>query len=62
MLDPWIIEEIRRREEEERAERDRAPHLEIPMQAPVRDNREQYNEGGKKPGEERGVTIVDFTI
>ena len=34
MLDPWIIEEIRRREEEERQDREQ-PVLEIPMEMPV---------------------------
>ncbi len=64
MLDPWIIEEIRRREEEERQHREQRPAMEmpydeIPSYSPERDG---MGEGGKKPGEERGVTIVDFTV
>jgi len=55
MLDPWIIEEIRRREEAERHDRER-PALEIPMDMPqpyptVRPD---------PPAEERGVVILDF--
>ena len=59
MLDPWIIEEIRRREEEERQDRQQ-PVLEIPMEMPV-----YPNQGGTsvpQPGEERGVVIVDFSV
>ncbi|MSP62711.1 MAG: hypothetical protein EXR72_20755 [Myxococcales bacterium] len=66
MLDPWIIEEIRRREEEERHHREQ-PVLEIHIETPHyesprypqsdRDTRER-----KQPAEERGVTIVDFSV
>jgi hypothetical protein len=58
MLDPWIIEEIRRREEEERQHREQ-PVLEIPMDLPV-----YPNSGNPSPpqGEERGVVIVDFSV
>ncbi len=61
MLDPWIIEEIRRREEEERQERQHReqPVLEIPVDLPVY----PPNQGGTpQPGEERGVVIVDFRV
>ncbi|HEY7956465.1 MAG: hypothetical protein ACHQ17_10265 [Polyangia bacterium] len=59
MLDPWIIEEIRRREEEERHQRER-PVVEIPLEAPV-----HPGQGGKPSedtGQERGVVIVDFCV
>ena len=58
MLDPWIIEEIRRREEEEKAQVER-PVLELPVDIP-----NYPGQGGKapEPGEERGVTIVDFSV
>jgi hypothetical protein len=61
MLDPWIIEEIRRREEEERQHREQ-PVLEVPMDIPA-----YPGQGGKSekpgPGEvERGVVIVDFRV
>ena len=58
MLDPWIIEEIRRREEEETRQREQRPAVEIPYDAP----RYPVEDHGKSPGEERGVVIVDFTI
>jgi hypothetical protein len=57
MLDAWIIEKIRRREEEERRNRYEQPMLEIddeegyPVRPPERE----------KPDEnERGVVIIDF--
>jgi hypothetical protein len=58
MLDPWIIEEIRRREEEERQHREQ-PVLEIPMDLPVYPNQSNPS---PTPGEERGVVIVDFRV
>jgi len=53
MLDPWIIEEIRRREEDRR--RDRAAEL------PLEDT--QYQDRGQPlpPAEdERGVIVIDM--
>jgi hypothetical protein len=58
MLDPWIIEEIRRREEEERQERQR-PVVELPLEQPP------YPTPQGKPDDtrdERGVVIVDFRV
>ena len=68
MLEPWIIEQIRRREEEERR-RQEQPRLEIP----VRDDRwkrdrpdhpedEEDQDGEKKDreGGNRGVVIIDI--
>ena len=57
MLDPWIIEEIRRREEEDRQRRDERPVLEIPMELPV-----VVPTGKPEDTEERGVVIVDFRV
>jgi hypothetical protein len=54
MLDPWIIEEIRRQEELERDER---PVLEIPIERPDSDQVVQ-----EQDEEKRGVVIVDFRI
>ena len=59
MLDPWIIEEIRRREEEERRERER-PVLELPLDVPAYPM--PSNEGKKPDDVERGVVIVDFRV
>jgi hypothetical protein len=61
MLDPWIIEEIRRREEEER--RDERPALEVPRDIPAyppeHEGREEHE---RKKDEDRGVVIVDFRV
>jgi hypothetical protein len=71
MLEPWIIEQIRRREEEERRRNER-PQLEIPMgderwRRRPDDDHEQENEGerdrdsDKEPeGGPRGVVIIDM--
>jgi hypothetical protein len=58
MLEPWIIEQIRRREEEERRRNER-PQLEIP----VRDERwkqpaEEEEKEREEEGGERGVVII----
>ncbi|MCK5796160.1 MAG: hypothetical protein KAI47_03200 [Deltaproteobacteria bacterium] len=56
MLDPWIIEEIRRREEQERqAER---PFLEVPLD-PEDGEREQEV---RDDDEKRGVVVIDYRL
>jgi len=63
VLEPWIIEQIRRREEEERR-RHEQPRLEIP----VRDDRykrdrpedEEEDENKDRDGGNRGVVIIDM--
>ena len=57
MLDPWIIEEIRRREERDEQPRER---IEIPLESP-------YQRDGDGPAvpepekeNERGVVIIDL--
>jgi hypothetical protein len=64
VLEPWIIEQIRRREEEERR-RQEQPRLEIP----VRDDRykrdrpedeEEEDEKKDRDGGNRGVVIIDM--
>jgi hypothetical protein len=65
VLEPWIIEQIRRREEEERR-RNEQPRLEIP----VRDDRwkrerpedeeEEEKEKKDRDGGNRGVVIIDI--
>lgn len=59
MLDPWIIEEIRRREREERQRREERPGLEMPVM-PTRPP-ESENRSGEQ-GNDRGVVILDFSI
>ena len=59
MLEPWIIEQIRRREEEERRRQER-PRLDIP----ARDERwkpEHQEDPEEEPEEsDRGVVIIDM--
>lgn len=57
MLDPWIIEQIRRREQEERER----PRLELPLTEgpdPWPVPGEEPVSGEHDPGQERGVIII----
>lgn len=59
MLDPWIIEEIRRREEERRRD-DRHPAV---IEMPVEDPRPEEKPGrGDDHETPRGVTVIDFRV
>ena len=65
MLDPWIIEEIRRREEEERLreEESRRPVLEIQIDSPRREPPDRRHERDSEEGDqrpERGVVIINL--
>ena len=64
MLDPWIIEEIRRREEEQRQSEDKRSRLEIQIETPREPpDRGGWGDGVKPvPGIERGVTVIDFSV
>ncbi|HTE55702.1 MAG TPA: hypothetical protein VK698_32830 [Kofleriaceae bacterium] len=58
MLDPWIIEEIRRREEERKRDQE-AGRVELPLESP------RYHDRGAPPPppaeeNERGVTVIDM--
>lgn len=53
MLPPFIIEQIRKREEEQRR-RYEQPHLELPLAPPMPKRREEPEEG------KRGVIILDL--
>ena len=56
MLDPWIIEEIKRRERKGRIEQ---PVIQIPLQPPEpRGPRDPKNDQEKDPP--RGIEIIDF--
>ena len=62
MLEPWIIEQIRRREEEERRRNER-PQLEIPLRderwkPPARDDEADDEKDRDEEGNERGVVII----
>ena len=54
MLPPFIIEQIRKREDEERRRYEQQPHLELPLAPPQR-RREEKDEGVQ-----RGVIIVEL--
>jgi hypothetical protein len=54
MLPPFIIEQIRRREEQERT-RHEQPHLELPIGQPVPRAPQAPEDGG-----DRGVVIIDL--
>lgn len=56
MLDPWIIEEIRRREDEQRRERE-ACRIELPLYEDRCDEvpAQEHNETT-----DRGVTVIDL--
>jgi hypothetical protein len=65
MLEPWIIEQIRRREEEQRRRSER-PQLEVPVnddrwKNPAGDEEDRQRDKDKDDeGSERGVVIIDF--
>jgi hypothetical protein len=58
MLDPWIIEEIRRREERKRRIEQRQPVLELPLPDCDRDDHE-VREDKEEP---RGVVVIEFCV
>ena len=57
MLDPWIIDEILKREEDKRREQDN--RLEIPLEKPRRPTGPQPAVQPAEEGE-RGVTVIDI--
>jgi len=56
MLDPWIIEEIRRREEERL--KDEGRRLELPLEIPAYEDRGDVS--SNDDAEERGVVVIDL--
>lgn len=60
MLDPWIIEQIRRREEEERGHHER-PVADMPEYPNPPRDRDRYDEPDP-PASDRGVVIIDFGV
>jgi hypothetical protein len=59
MLPPFIIDQIRRREEEELRRQDEQPRLELPVDAfPPKRKRDREEEQEEDP--ERGVIILDL--
>ena len=60
MLEPWIIEQIRRREEEERRRREERPFLELPLADENWTPRNEPDEREKRDEPQRGVVIIGF--
>jgi hypothetical protein len=58
MLDPWIIDEIIRREEEKRREQER--RIEVPLETPHGRDSERRVPSQAPPESERGVLIIDI--
>ncbi len=58
MLDPWIIEEIIRREREE--QRRREERIELPLQNPRHHESEPQAPLPPSEDKDRGVTIIDI--
>ncbi len=56
MLDPWIIEEIKRKEQRRREQQ---PVIQIPVQGPERDG-EPNGKDKEEKEPPRGVEIIDF--
>lgn len=57
MLDPWIIEEIRRREEDKR--REGATQVELPLEQPLWESEPSRRKDDEKK-RERGVVVIDL--
>jgi hypothetical protein len=60
MLEPWIIEQIRRREEEERRRNEERPRLELPVpdQWPAHDSQKEKDDDEDSDEPKRGVVII----
>jgi hypothetical protein len=59
MLDPWIIEEILRKEEERRQENERG-RVEMPMDMPPMRPPDQPSVTPPDEGGQRGVVVIDI--
>jgi len=59
MLDAYIIEEIKRREDERLRREEQRPVLEIPLYPPEAD---QIPANKDEPTPERGVIVIDYSI
>lgn len=60
MLDPWVIEQVIRREQQEQRDEAR-PALRLPL-LPLEEQGEAGHMSDHEEKSERGVAIVDFTI
>ena len=60
MLDPWIIEEIRKREEERRRDRAEQPRIEAPRDLPMRPPEHEGRPADDDKDANRGVVIIEL--
>ncbi|ACY16466.1 hypothetical protein [Haliangium ochraceum] len=59
MLDPWIIEEILRREDEKRREED-VGRLELPLESPMQRDSGRFPADNQDSESNRGVVVFDI--
>jgi hypothetical protein len=60
MLDAFIIDQIRKREEERRREEQERPVVQIPLPPPERDKPERPDNDDAEDKSPRGVIIIDL--
>jgi hypothetical protein len=58
VLPPFIIEQIRQREERERSRRQEQPRLELPLERPPRAPARSLDDD--EPNPDRGVVVIDL--
>ncbi|OGH68980.1 MAG: hypothetical protein A3I29_01905 [Candidatus Magasanikbacteria bacterium RIFCSPLOWO2_02_FULL_44_11] len=62
ILDPWIIDEIRRREEEKRRRENDQPTIDLPLDEPLPKDKWDRDKDNHKDNDEdrdRGVIIIE---
>lgn len=59
MLDPWIIEEILRREEDRHREEERG-RAELPLESPLYRDGDRFRPDNKDSDTGRGVIVIDI--
>ena len=60
MLDPWIIEEIRRREEDDRRRQEESCRIELPLEMPLWESEAPRRSDNDEETVERGVVVIDM--
>lgn len=60
MLEPWIIEQIRKREQEQQRRHERQPLVPIPDYPPPRDSSDEDRDDHDIPSGDRGVVIINL--
>lgn len=60
MLDPWIIEEILRREEEKRRDDEAGRVIELPLESPQYRDNNRFPVDNQDSDTGRGVVVLDI--